>query len=121
VNVELGAETIALLAEELASRLQSRRLAQPRWVTAGIVAVHLSVDPGWVYEHAEQLGARRLGDGPKARLRFRLDLVDEALCPADRRSDAAELARQAASRPRSRRRLGTTIELLPIRTRGAPS
>jgi hypothetical protein len=43
--------------------------------TAGLVdaaglAGALGVDRAWVYEHADQLGAIRLGTGPKPRLRF---------------------------------------------------
>jgi hypothetical protein len=30
----------------------------------------LGVDREWVYEHADQLGAVRLGEGPRPRLRF---------------------------------------------------
>src|SRR5207245_1915960 len=51
------------------------------------VAEYLAVSRGWVYEHAELLRARRLGTGPKARLRFSLEDVDAALtCSAGRES-----------------------------------
>jgi hypothetical protein len=83
------------------------------------VAEYLSVNPSWVYEHADELGARRLGNGPRARLRFSLTEVDERLstCSVGRESAAREPAPQAASRPRRRRPLGTNVELLPIRGR----
>ena len=85
-------------------------------MTAREVAAHLGVETSYVYEHAAKLGARRLGTGPKARLRFRLALVDEALLPLTQPSDGP-------SRPRARRRrrasrpAGTHVPLLPIRTR----
>jgi hypothetical protein len=83
------------------------------------VADYLSVSPGYVYEHADELGARRLGTGPRARLRFSLDEVDERLsaCTAGRESRAPDPAPRAVSRPRRRRELGTSTELLPIRGR----
>jgi hypothetical protein len=80
-------------------------------------ADYLGVDASFVYEHADQLGARRLGSGPKARLRFNLAEVDERLnvCSSGRRSSEADSASQAVSRPRRRRTLGSDVPLLPIR------
>ena len=43
------------------------------------VARHLSVHENWVYAHADELGAIRLGDGEKARLRFDLERVARAI------------------------------------------
>jgi hypothetical protein len=39
-------------------------------VDAADLARVLGVDREWVYAHADQLGAIRLGDGPRPRLRF---------------------------------------------------
>jgi hypothetical protein len=41
-----------------------------RMLTAAQVAERWSVDRAWVYDHADQLGARRLGSGKRPRLRF---------------------------------------------------
>jgi hypothetical protein len=43
------------------------------------VARRLAVHENWVYGHADQLGAIRLGDGEKARLRFDLERVARAI------------------------------------------
>jgi len=86
------------------------------WVTAREVADHLGVETSYVYEHAATLGARRLGTGPKARLRFRLALVEEALLPVAQ--PTGESHRQRL--PRRRRTPRTTrshAPLLPIRSR----
>jgi hypothetical protein len=91
------------------------------WVDAAAVARHLGVDRSYVYEHSTELGAVRLGDGPRARLRFNLAVVDEPLaataCPGARESEAAN---PVAKRHR-RHRMGTDAsavpELLPIRGR----
>jgi hypothetical protein len=88
-------------------------------VDVGVVAEYLAVERGWVYEHSELLGARRLGSGPRARLRFSLAEIDERLsaCSTGRESGSPEPASTLASKPRRRRRSGTTVELLPIRGR----
>lgn len=89
-------------------------------VDAKAVAAYLNVQPGYVYEHADELGARRLGTGPRARLRFSLAEVVERLgaCSAGRQSEPREPAPRAASARTRRRRSGTSVELLPIRGRG---
>jgi hypothetical protein len=81
------------------------------------VAAYLAVDRSWVYENADLLGARRLGSGPKARLRFSIAEVDERLTSGlqSRRSEPLVPAQAVVSRRRPRRSLGTTVETLPIR------
>ncbi len=91
-------------------------------VTAAEVAAYLAVERGWVYENAELLGARRLGAGPRARLRFSLAEVDGRLsCSASRGSE--EAVTPVAVPVRVRRRLRSsaqTDELLPILGRIPP-
>jgi hypothetical protein len=48
-------------------------------LTAQDLAARLGVHPSWVYAHAAELGALRLGRGPKAPLRFDPDAVLAAL------------------------------------------
>lgn len=40
------------------------------WIDVAEVARRLSVSRDYVYRHANELGARRVGDGSKSRLRF---------------------------------------------------
>jgi hypothetical protein len=47
-------------------------------VDAAVVAERLGVSRGWVYRHADALGAVRLGTGPRARMRFDLARAVEA-------------------------------------------
>jgi hypothetical protein len=73
-------------------------------LTVAEVAVRLKVSQAWVYAHKRDLGAMRLGIGPRARLRFDVTAV---LAELKRRDD---LARSTASEPnetskRTRRRL----------------
>jgi hypothetical protein len=91
-------------------------------VDAQSVAEYLAVERNWVYEHATLLRARRLGTGPKARLRFSLEDIDAALtCSAGRESGtAATPVSESVSRRRRTRALGTDVDLLPIRGQFAP-
>ena len=86
------------------------------WVTADTVANHLGVDISYVYDHAVELGARRLGAGPRARLRFRLDQVDHVLVPVSDRADKRVTPPPTAKHKR-RRVPPTQAPLLPIRHR----
>src|SRR3954453_19295865 len=64
------------IAEAVADVLEERGLvaAQPvvraRIFDAAAVAELLGRDRQWVYAHADELGAFRYGDGPRARLGF---------------------------------------------------
>jgi hypothetical protein len=101
---------------DASDRLIARARADGRLVTVAELASWLQVDPSYVYEHADELGAMRLGTGPKARLRFDLEDVRQRIsCEAGRESVRPDAASQAASRRRRRRPLGTTVPLLPIR------
>jgi hypothetical protein len=48
-------------------------------VDARQLATELGVSTDYVYSHASELGAMRLGVGPKARIRFDVDRARQAL------------------------------------------
>ena len=93
-------------------------------VDADAVARYLAVDRSWVYANADLLQARRLGTGPKARLRFSLEVVDRVLSCSSGRGSGVEqtgmVDTDVTAQP-SRRRTpaGSGGELLPIRGRRA--
>jgi hypothetical protein len=66
--------------DAIATRI-ARKLAAPgeRWLTTDQVAGLLGVSVDFVYEHQRDFGVRRLGDGKRAPLRFRHDLVMEGI------------------------------------------
>jgi hypothetical protein len=49
--------------------------ASASWRDAKAVAELLGVERDWVYEHADELGASRIGSGPRPRLRFPPDVL----------------------------------------------
>ena len=64
---------VARLREDDASRQATGEMA---WLDAQEVARRLSVSREWVYEHADELGASRIGSGPRPRLRFPPQILD---------------------------------------------
>jgi hypothetical protein len=93
-----------------------------RLVDAATLAGELGVERSWIYEHARELHAIRLGSGPRARLRFDPPAVRAAL---DRQALDLPPATANAGRPtsangvrrtRSKSRVG---RVLTVRPRGA--
>jgi hypothetical protein len=83
--VRLHPETEARIAMRTAA-LVVRRLSQPQpatkqqqLLTAREVSETYRVHRGWVYEHAEELGAIRIGEGKRPRLRFDPEQVTRRL------------------------------------------
>lgn len=111
------------LAPRIARALRELPDAEPEWVGAAEVARRFGLSRDTVYAHADELGARRFGDGPKARLRFDPRKVERALSARSERSDSQDAgsAAQGGKPPPTRRRRGTGArrvpELLPIRGR----
>lgn len=53
--------------------------AGPGLYTAAEASARLNVKTRWVYDHADDLGAVRLGDGPKAHVRFPIHRIEELI------------------------------------------
>jgi hypothetical protein len=104
---------VEAIAESVVERMSE--LIRPRlWlglVDAADVARRLGVRESWVYAHADELGAIRLGDGEKARLRFDLERVAQAIGATE-----SEPTRRKPGRPR-RRGLPAGVRLIEGRGR----
>ena len=73
---------VEAIAEATAARLAEIVSTAPgtfALVDARQLARDLGVSLDYVYAHATELGAMRLGSGPKARIRFDLDRARQAL------------------------------------------
>lgn len=74
--VQLDVRSIEAIAQCIAGLIGGAGGGPPdppapgRLLSASEVAERWGVDRSWVYQHAERLGAIRLGDGPRPRLRF---------------------------------------------------
>jgi hypothetical protein len=114
---ELPPETIEAIAQRVADLLRTEPATHsaPRLVDAGQLARQLGLTRAWVYEHAGDLGAIRLGDGPKARLRFNPATAANALADVDDSPAPATRRAPTATRGRPRREPAPSGPLLPIR------
>ena len=81
----------------------------PDLLTVAEVAERLKMTPKWVYTHQRSLGVIKLGDGPKARLRFDPRIVDAQLkperLPSGEAADVVSVPKAAEQRRKGRRRL----------------
>ena len=90
-------------------------------LTAEQLARHLGLNRAWVYEHAAELGAIQLGNGPRPRLRFNAQVAAQALQARRRRNEPTAAGDEPRPRPTRRRRTPAAVPLLPVhepRTRG---
>lgn len=115
-HIEFEPAAIEAIAKRVA-QLLSGELEPARLVDAATVADRLGVDRDWVYSHADDLGAIRLG-GPNGRLRFDMAVVRERLAgeapPRWRRS--RRQPRRAAAAQRSGDFAGGRQGKIPQRT-----
>jgi hypothetical protein len=110
IDQELVEAVAQRTAELVLEQLDERNMTRiHRLVTAAELAPVLGISRDAVYANAERLGAVRIGDGPRSRLRFD---VDRAIAAQQHTGDKPEPARPARQhRPRA----NGSAELLPIR------
>lgn len=118
-EVTLTPGEIDAIVSRVAEILQSRRAArptrpQPRMVTAADVARWCGVERSWVYSHAEDLGARKIGTGERPRLRFDLAEVSERIAALGGSQSGpgrgyTAIAADSRNRSLSRRRRGIVV------------
>jgi hypothetical protein len=116
---EALAELVAeLVAERLAIALPGPEVAAgpPELIDANEVARILGCARGWVYEHQAELGAIKLGNGARPRLRFARARVEAIAVGAvsETETDRAEPRRRPARR---RHPNATAVKLLEIKGR----
>ena len=128
--VDLLAPRVAdLVAERLASQAAGTTDDGRRLVDAATLASELCVARAWVYEHREELGVVELGNGPKPRLRFDLEVARAATARLEGNlSDGQNTsARARTSHTQDRRRSRTPNHapkagsVLVVRPRGSSS
>ena len=117
-TVRLSPADVRAIALEIVELLEERSLptrAKPhrRLVDAATVAAELGVTREWVYEHKDSLGAEKLGEGKRPRLRFDLDRARQISLRNEVAPKAAAPTAVAGRRRSSLRRDNSTT-LLPI-------
>ncbi|CAN5794574.1 hypothetical protein BH24ACT25_BH24ACT25_04740 [soil metagenome] len=115
--VDRLAEKVAeLLEPRLIEALEARLSAEvdaPRLVDAHKVADALGLTRATVYAMADELGAIRVGDGQKPRLRFDLERARSAWSARAEDAEVRTPPQRRPGQPRTRAR----GELLPVRGR----
>jgi hypothetical protein len=106
--VQLDDASVEAIARRVVELL-SNESGSEDWIDAAEVARRFSLSRDYVYEHAAELGAVRLGSGPKARLRFNPNKAAEALGGSSARESRPK--REAVRSVRRER----GVTLLPIR------
>lgn len=99
MSVELQPDLVEALALRVAEIVQAAPV--PQMLKVDEVAHMLRVKPEWVYEHADDLGVYRLGNGDKGRLRFDRGRVLEHLANGSKPAPAARKPRRQSTRIRS--------------------
>jgi len=69
-RIRLDPETVEKIARRVVELLDRRGLQQRELVDASELAKRFGIERSWVYSHAIELGAVKLGNGAKPRLRF---------------------------------------------------
>lgn len=124
-RIRLDPELVEAIARRVVGLLEERGLQRREMVGAAELARRLGVDRSWVYSHAIELGAVKLGDGPKARLRFDPEISERALRKVGEVPAADPPARSGERADRPRRAGGSErrepdFPLLPFMEEDGP-
>src|SRR5680860_1495753 len=92
-RIKLDPETIDAIARRAVELLEQRGLRKRELVDAAELARRFGIERSWVYTHAIELGAIRLGNGTNPRLRFAPEIPARGLRKVDGKSTADPPAR----------------------------
>ena len=106
--------TVEDIAHRVAELVNDRIRAPFRLLDTKAIAIMLAVSEEWVREHAAELGAVRVGDGPKGALRFDAARVRAAL---ERRRLDRPQSRQPRGAGQRRRSAGVGLAAVPADVR----
>lgn len=106
-TIEAIARRSAELTLESLAPILATRPTQTDLVDTTTAAQRLGVSADYLRDHADELGAVRLGNGPKPRLRFDVGRIRDLLAP----DQSAAPAPRATPRRRART---ASVPLLPI-------
>ena len=108
--MSLAPNEIEAIAQRVAELLDGSPLSprERRLATAKEVADALGVERKWVYANQERLHVIRLGQGPRARLRFDLERAAEGLAAVE---DSGQ-RRRARRRKKAARSLPAGVDLI---------
>ena len=118
-RIKLDAQTIEAITRRVVESLERRGLQSRELVDAAELARRFGIERSWVYTHAIELGAVKLGNGAKPRLRFDPEVAAGVLRKVGEGSAAGPrppIRGERAGQPQ--RGEETEVPLLPIRGTG---
>lgn len=116
-GIKLDPETVEKIARRVVELLEARGLQQRELVDASELARRFGIERSWVYSHAIELGAVKLGNGAKPRLRFDPEVAARVLRRVGEEPAADPPARSGKRAGQPQGSEGR-VELLPIRGPG---
>jgi len=119
-RIKLDPQTIEAIARRVVELLEKRGLQDRELVDAVELARRFGIERSWVYSHAIELGAVKLGSGAKPRLRFDPEVAARVVQEWGK-SRAADPPARSGKRAGQPRVSGGRAELLPIWGRGENS
>lgn len=120
-RIKLDPQAIEAISRRVVELLDGKGLRRRELVDAAELARRLGIERSWVYSHAIELGAVKLGEGPKPRLRFDPEIADRVVQKwgksraADPPTRSGERAGQPEGKPES------DVPLVPIDGQGNPA
>lgn len=87
-RIKLDPETIEAIARRVVELLEQGGLRKRELVDAADLARRFGIERSWVYTHAIELGAVKLGGGTKPRLRFDPEVAARVLRRVDGKPEA---------------------------------
>ncbi len=117
-RIKLDPPTVEAIARRVVEILEQRGLQSRKLVDAAELARRFGIERSWIYSHAIELGAVKLGSGPKPRLRFDPQIAARVLRKASEGTAADPPARSGKRADRPSAGGGSEVRLLPIRGEG---
>lgn len=117
-RIKLDPPTVEAIARRVVEILEQRGLQSRELVDAAELARRFGIERSWVYSHAIELGAVKLGSGPKPRLRFDPQIAARVLRKAGEQTAADPPARSGKRADRPSAGGVSEVRLLPIRGKG---
>lgn len=117
-RIKLDPETVEVIARRVVELLEQRGLQGRELVDATELARRFGIERSWVYSHAIELGAVKLGSGPKPRLRFDPEIAARVLRKVGEVPAADPPARSGKRAGQPQGRGKSEVRLLPIHGQG---
>jgi hypothetical protein len=113
-RIKLDPLVIDAIARRVVELLEKKGLQKRELVDAAELARMFGIERSWVYAHAIELGAVKLGSGAKPRLRFDPEVAARVLKRVGE-GPAAPPARSGERAGQPRQGGGSVVPLLPVR------